>query len=175
MVFARWSACALLGCVMVLHITACGYRFAGIAENSIVSGQSIWIAFIRNESTSSTAQTTLRRALFEQSHRMRGLLPAVRESDADIVVAGSLRSYSSKAVSYTADDRVREYRLIIDVDLVMRRKGETNPLWKGSLQSYQDYPAADNLALQMNAEEAALASASRIIAQKLLTAVEQAY
>ena len=175
LVSVRLVVCALLCSAMFLQIAGCGYRLAGSGGSSITSGQSIWVSFIRNESSSSTAQTVLRRALLEESHQLRGLVPAASESVADLMVSGTLRSYSSKAVSYAADDRVREYRLAIDVELEMKRKGETVPLWKGRLQSYQDFPAADNLALQRNAEEAALAAASRKVAQKLLTAVEQAY
>ena len=175
MVSVRWTVCTLLCSVMFLQVAGCGYRLAGSGEDSITSGKSIWVSFIRNESSSSTAQTVLRRALLEELHQSRGLVPSAGESVADLMVTGTLLSYSSKAVSYTADDRVREYRLAIDVELEMKRKGETVPLWKGRLQSYQDFPAADNLALQRNAEEAALATASRKVAQKLLTAVEQAY
>jgi outer membrane lipopolysaccharide assembly protein LptE/RlpB len=88
---------------------------------------------------------------------------------------GRLRSYSAGAVSYSALDLAREYRLTIEVELELSRKGETIPFWKGTIQSYQDYPANTDLALQRSAEEAALAAASRILAQKLLMAVEQAY
>ncbi|MBT1071641.1 LPS-assembly lipoprotein LptE [Pelotalea chapellei] len=166
---------ALLTIAIVMQLSGCGYHFSGSGDNTIATGQSIWVSFIRNESTSSIAQTVLRRALFEESHRLRGLFPAASESDAELVVNGTLRSYSSKAVSYTAADRAREYRLMLNVELEIRRKGMNSLLWKGSLQSYQDFPASDNLALQQNAEEAALVAASRIIAQKMLVASEQAY
>jgi outer membrane lipopolysaccharide assembly protein LptE/RlpB len=70
---------------------------------------------------------------------------------------------------------VREYRLTIEVELELLRKGGSAPLWKGTLQAFQDYPANTNLALQHSAEEAALVAASRILAQKFLTSVEQSY
>ena len=106
---------------------------------------------------------------------MRGLSPAGSQAEGDLQVKGTLRSYSTRAISYSAADRVKEYRLTIDVELELHRKGVDAPIWKGLLQSYQDYPAATDLALQRDAEEAALAAASRILAQKLLTAVEQSY
>ena len=106
---------------------------------------------------------------------MRGISPAASSSAADLLVSGVLRSYGLTAMSYTAADRAREFRLVIDVELEMRRKGEGNPLWKGKLQAFQDFPANDDLALQRNSEEAALAAASKKLAQKLLNAVEQSY
>jgi len=161
---------------MLSILTGCGYRFAGSGGSRFAPGQTLWVAFIGNVSTSSTAQTVIRRALLEEGHAMRGLPPAASEADADLIVTGSLRSFSSRAVSYNALDQVAEYRLTIEVELEMRRKGETAPLFKGTLQSFKDYPANIlNLTLQHSAQEAALAAASSILAQKFLMAVEQIY
>lgn len=161
------SVCLMLG--------SCGYRLPGSANNRLAPGQQIWVSFITNESISSTAQTVIRRALLNESHAMRGLVPAASEGRADLIMSGNLRSYSSKAISYTPADLIREYALTIEVDLELRRTGVSSPLWKGVILASQDYPANNDLALQRNAEEAALVVASRILAQKFLTAVEQAY
>lgn len=167
----------LLCSVLYLSLlSGCGYRLMGSNEGRLAPGQAVWVSFIRNETISPSAQTVIRRALLEECHVMRGLAPANNEGDADLHVDGSLRSYTTKAISYTSIDQVREYRLNIEVELELRRKGGATPLWKGTLQSSQDFPASvTNLAFQRSAEEAALASASRILAQKFLTAVEQSY
>lgn len=157
-------------------LSGCGYHLMGSTGNRLAPGQALWVSFIRNETISPSAQTVLRRALLEECHAMRGLAPAGNEGDADLQINGSLRSYTLRAISYSAIDQVREYRLDIEVELELRRKGGVAPLWKGTLQSSQDFPAnITQLALQHSAEEAALASASRILAQKFLTAVEQSY
>jgi len=156
-------------------MTGCGYHFAGSAANRLTAGQSLWVAFIGVEGDSPTAQTVLRRALLEECHALRGLYPAGNAAGADLRVSGSLRSYAAKAMSYSALDQVTEYRLTIEADLELFRKGETTPLWKGTVRSYQDYPANKDLALQRSAEEAALAAASHILAQKFLMTVEQVY
>ncbi|MBI2355429.1 MAG: hypothetical protein HYV06_10490 [Deltaproteobacteria bacterium] len=156
-------------------LAGCGYRLAGSAGNRLAPGQSLWVAFIVNESISPTAQTVIRRALLEEGHAMRGLAPAGGEADADLRVSGTLRSYYTRAISYTPQDLAREFRLTIDVELELRRKGAEAPLWKGMLQASQDFPANTNLAFQRSAEEAALAAASRILAQRFLTVVEHSY
>jgi len=170
------SLCRLLAALLVLSlITGCGYHFAGSAANRLVAGQSLWVAFIGVEGDSPTAQTVLRRALLEECHALRGLYPAGSAAAADLRVSGSLRSYAAMAMSYSALDQVTEYRLTIEADLELFRKGETTPLWKGTVRSYQDYPANKDLALQRSAEEAALAAAAHILAQKFLMTVEQVY
>jgi outer membrane lipopolysaccharide assembly protein LptE/RlpB len=161
--------------VMLLLVSACGYHFAGSAANSLESGQSLWVAFIRNETDSLSAQTVLRRALLEECHALRGLYPADSATTADLRMSGTLRTYIVGAVAYSAQDQVKQFRLTIEVDLELYRKGETVPAWKGTLQSFQEYPANNDLALQRSSEEAALAAAAHILARKFLMAVEQAY
>jgi len=164
----------LLLCCL-LFISGCGYRFAGTAENRIATGQSLWVAFIANETISPTAQTVIRRALYEESHAMRGLYPANNDVEADLRIRGKLTSYTLKVVSYSAIDQAKEYRLLISVDLELLRKGGAVPVWKGTVQAAQDFPASTDLALQHNAEESALRAASRTLAGKFLVSVEQAY
>lgn len=165
---------ALLFCCL-LFVAGCGYHFAGTAGNRIAPDQSIWVGFIVNETISPTAQTVIRRALYEECHAMRGLYPADKEATADLRVSGKLASYTLKPISYTAIDQAKEYRVLIAVDLELHRKGEAAPLWKGTIQASQDYPASVDLGLQRNAEEAALTSASQTLARKFLASVEQAY
>jgi len=163
----------LLCCLSFL--SGCGYRFAGTAENRIAANQSLWVAFIDNETISPTAQTVIRRALYEECHAMRGLYPANKDAEADLRVRGKLTSYTLKVVSYSAIDQAKEYRLSIAVDLELLRKGGAVPVWKGAVQASQDFPASTDLALQHNAEESALQAASRTLARKFLVSVEQAY
>lgn len=175
MSFGGFRRFTILLLCCLLFVAGCGYRFAGTADNRITADQSLWVAFIVNETVSPTAQTVIRRALLEESHAMRGLYPADKETEADLRVRGKLTSYTLKAISYSAIDQVKEYRLLISVDLELHRKGGAVPVWKGAVQASQDFPASTNLALQRNAEESALRAASRTLARKFLVSVEQAY
>jgi outer membrane lipopolysaccharide assembly protein LptE/RlpB len=161
--------------IILLFVSACGYHFAGSAANRLPAGQSLWVSFIRNETDSLNAQTVLRRALLEEGHALRGLYPASSAEIAALRMNGNLKSYAASPVSYSAQDQVKQYRLTIEVELELFRKGETTPTWKGTLQSFQEYPANNDLALQRSSEQAALVAASHILAQKFLMAVEQAY
>ena len=159
----------------MLFLSSCGYHFAGSANNKLAPGQSLWVSFIRMEIDSPSAQTVLRRALLEECHALRGLYPADSAATADLQIKGSLRSYAARQMAYSAQDQVKVYRLTVEVELELFRKGEITPIWKGTIQSYQDYPANKDLALQRSSEEAARTAASHKLAQKFLMAVEQAY
>lgn len=161
----------------LLLLSGCGYTFSGSALNRVADGQSLWVSFISNETISPTAQTVLRRALLDEAYQLRGVAPAAGEESADLRVSGKLLSYTLQAISYNAADQAREYRLLLAADLELKRKGELSPFWKGTIRAEQDFPADrnNNLALQRNGEEAALAAASRSMARKFFTAVEQNY
>lgn len=170
----------LLVLVVLLILSGCGYRITGFnASNTDYNGRTVWVDFIGNTTGSSTAQTNLKRGFLEEFHAFRGMLPSTVRSESDLVVSGSIRSYTIRAVSYTAADQVRENRLSIEVELEVRERTSLTALWKGVISASQDFPASDplnpNLALQKNAEEAALVAASRKLAQTLITSMEVSY
>jgi outer membrane lipopolysaccharide assembly protein LptE/RlpB len=165
---------AVILCLLI-SIAGCGYHFPAASANRLVTGRSVWVGFISNETVSPSAQTVLRRVLLQECHQLRGLKPAGDLGDADYIVNGAIRSYSVTPVSYTANDQIREYRLSIGVELDLRRKGDTVPIWKGLITGTQDYPVSADLALQSNAADAALAAASVSIADKFISATEQDY
>lgn len=156
-------------------LTGCGYQLTHGTSAKLSAVQSVWVPFIGNESVSATAQTVIRRKLLEEFHALRSIMPAASEPSAEMIVKGRLLTYSNKAVSYTALDRAREYRLTIDVELEAVRRGDTKPFWKGVLQGSGTYPANVDLALQRNSEEAALAAAASVVAQRLITSLEQSF
>jgi len=154
----------------------CGYHLTNAqSSQQLGTARNIWVPFFSNESISPTAQTVLRRAFYEEFHALRGLSPAGSEEGADLAMKARIISYSSKVVSYNALDQAREFSLSLNVELEIYKKGEAAPLWKGQIQGSKQYPANRNLALQRNAEEQALDAASRIIAHKFISALEESY
>ena len=160
---------------LLIVLTGCGYYLTSSSSQRLAAGQQLWVPFIGNESVSPTAQTVIRRALYDECYALRGLVPSESEGSAGLIARGKLLSYSSSPFSYSAVDRIRSFRLTLSVELELYRKGETAPLWKGVINAAKEYPANADLALQRNAEESALDAASRIIAQKFISSAEQSY
>jgi len=165
----------LLLLFLLIILNGCGYHLTNSGSERFSVGQQIWVPFIGNESVSPSAQTVLRRALYDECHALRGLMPSESEGAANLIVKGKLLSFGSGAIAYNAIDQVRSLRLYISVELELYRKGETVPLWKGPLSATKDYQAQTDLAMQRNAEESALDAAGRIIAQKFISASEFSY
>lgn len=160
---------------LLLTVAGCGYHLTNSASLQTGSDQKIWVPFFRNESVSPSAQTVLRRGFYEELYSLRGLHPANSEEDADLVMKARIISYASTAASFSALDQALEYKLSLNVELELLKKGQTVPLWKGQIHAVQQYPANTNLALQRNSEEQALDAGARIIAQKFISALEESY
>lgn len=165
----------VLSALILITLTGCGYHLTNSPSGNKQNYQNIWIPFFSNESISPTAQTVLRRAFYDEVHALRGINPAENRETADLSMRATLLSYSSSAVSYSARDEVREYKLSLNVELEVFKKGQPVPLWKGQLQSSRQYPAHLDIALQRNAEDQALDAAARILAHKFISAIEESY
>lgn len=173
-VLLSWCRCLIL--VVLLNATfGCGYTLTSHPTKQLGAAQTVWVPFFSNESISPSAQTILRRAFYEEFHALRGLKPAESQASADLVMKAKIVSYASRAVSYSSIDQAREFSLNINVELEVSRRGQTQPFWKGQIQGSKQYPANINLALQQNAEEGALEGASRIIAHKFISSLEESY
>jgi outer membrane lipopolysaccharide assembly protein LptE/RlpB len=173
----NWISYRLLISMVVVSAlaTGCGYQLTRATTQTLRADQKLWVQLISNESVSPTAQTVLRRALYDEFHALRGLAPSDSEQDADLIMKGRVVSYSRTALSYSALDRAREFRLTVEVELELYKKEQATPFWKGLLQASTEYPANVNLSLQHNAEESALDTVARIIAHKMISATEQSY
>jgi hypothetical protein len=73
-------------------------------------------------------------------------------------------SYSSVPVSYTAADKIREYRATIKISTVLQQKKNLEVLWKGELSQEQIFPANADISLQQNSENAAIQELCRKLA-----------
>jgi hypothetical protein len=86
---------------------------------------------------------------------------------AQLELTGTVLSYTSQAVSYNALDEIREYRLSIKVESVLRERQTQKVLWKGELTESQVYPVNTTLAFQFNSEEAAVAKVCRRLSEDI--------
>lgn len=178
MLRARGLYYRLLVLLLVAALGGCGYRFTADSGTQLPAGQRVWVAYFQNNTVYPAASVAVKRALFDQFAAMRGILPAATQDDGDLLVEGTLTGYGTGNASYTAADIVKEYRLTLSANIVVRRKGDdkqAKPLWKGPVSAWQDYPVAATIELQRSNEDAALLAASRKLAQQVIWNLEQGY
>lgn len=151
--------CCLLG--------GCGYHLAGTRDDTLQgTRKSIAIPVFANKSYRPALETILTESLIHE-FALRTGGKVVDEEDADLLLTGTVTTYSTTPVSYTASDTIKEYRADVTVDATILDKRRHKVIWKGVLVESQIYPIDTDIALQINREQAALREISRKIALRL--------
>ena len=168
----------MLVLLLSVVLAGCGYRFTADSGTRLPAGQTVWVAYVQNNTVYPAASVALKRALFDQFAALRGIMPAATPAEGDLLVEGTLTGYGAGNASYTAADIVREYRLTVSAEITVRRKADdktVSPLWKGTVSAWQDYPVAATIEQQRSNEDGALQAASRKLAQQVIWNLEQGY
>jgi outer membrane lipopolysaccharide assembly protein LptE/RlpB len=154
------------GILLLLCLTGCSYSLPSRMETSQGATRSYSVGVFSNKTSRMDLDTYIRTALDQELAGQHGLvvLPA---GQGDQELSGSVLSYARDAVSYTADDKLREYRATIIVEVVLRERATNRPLWRKTVMAYQDFPQDPNLALQFNREEAAGVAAAKKVARQV--------
>lgn len=155
--------------LMIVGITlnGCGYHHVGGVAGSHAGGKDgVHIPILANKSYRPGLETILTSNLVDEFARRSGG-KAVDEAAAQFVLIGTVLSYSVTAVSYTAADKIREYRSTIKVVATLSDRQSRKILWKGELSGSQDYPTNSNIALQQNSEDAAVREICRRLAEQI--------
>ena len=168
-----------LALAVSFSLSGCGYRLTSEAQTpSLIAGKTISIPMWRSKSYRPNLEAILTGSLVDEfALRSGGMV--VAEDAAELLLTGTIVSYATAPISFTAADQVREYRATMTVDATLAEKRSQKVLWKGILSASQDYqaindPALQNrIALQQNSEDAALREISRKIAQQLFQKMEE--
>jgi outer membrane lipopolysaccharide assembly protein LptE/RlpB len=151
---------------LLLLSSGCGYRLAndsGMANRLTVAPVSI--EMFTNRSYRPNIETVLTRELQDEFGR-RGVRLAGMNGG-DLLLTGVVTSFVTTPISFTAADRIREYRATIVAEATLREAKSAKVLWKGSRQASQEYPTNPDNALQQNAEAAAIEAACRKLSSSI--------
>ncbi len=156
----------LLAATSLLLVGGCGY-FAVGERDGLLAGRPLHVAIFANRTTRPRLETVLAKSMRREIAR---LSPAslVGEERAELILGGAVTSVVTAPVAYSASDRVREYRLTLQTDATLTERRSGKVLWKGTETGVAEYPVNQELALQLNAEEAALKEASERLSEKVV-------
>ena len=161
--YAKSLCLALIA--LLLLIGGCGYR--PIAKRGpLAEANGVNVTLFANKSYRPGVAGTLARELVDElALRSAGkVLPGDR---AQLELTGAIVSYASLPISYTRLDTIREYKAVLTVQATLLDNRTRKVLWKGDLAEDQVFPANANIALQQNAEEAAIAKICRRLSEQV--------
>lgn len=154
-----------------LLTTGCSYRLAGpVQERS----RTIAIPVFANKSLRPNLESCLTEKLVELFAANGGgrVVPIDR---AEFELTGSVLSYATGVVAYTGDDKAAMYQSSMTAEATMRSRASGKVLWQGTVRGVQDYPAHNDLNLQLNGEDAARSELCRKLAEDILRKSGEAF
>lgn len=152
--------------VMVLSCAGCGYRAASWNSSPHAeAGRTMNIPLFVNRTYKPNLEGVLANALIDEFATKRGIV--VQASEGDLTLFGEIIGYGYGATAYSGADTVEEYTASMNVSATLRRNSNQQVLWKGTLAWSQAFPSNADIALQQNAEEAAIREICTRLAQQL--------
>jgi Lipopolysaccharide-assembly len=131
----------------VLVLAACGYHLSGTGTTVPESARTIRLALFTNHTRETGLEVRLHRAV-EDEFRRQGTLRIVTEGDADLVLSGDIRRFTSVPVAFSATDEAVQYQGIMQVSLRLTERETGHVLFENKLlQESQDFGAVSGVVI----------------------------
>jgi len=131
----------------VLVLVACGYHLAGTGTTVPEGARTIRIERFTNHTREAGLDVHLHRAV-EDEFRRQGTLRVVTEGDADVVLSGAIRRFTSVPVAFSATDEAVQYQGIMQVSLRLTERESGHVLFENKLlQESQDFGAVSGVVI----------------------------
>ena len=146
-----------------LLLSGCGYR---LAVHESLKGRSVAVPVFANKTLRPNLESCLTAKVVDRFAGSGGAT-VVKSDQAELALTGTILAYNESASGFTADDKVAMYQLSMTVEAALRQVSNGAVIWKGTLRAVQDYPTSSDLALKINAQEAALRELCRKLAESI--------
>jgi outer membrane lipopolysaccharide assembly protein LptE/RlpB len=129
------AACFLLFTLF----SGCGYHIAGKGGSMPGGIKTVSIPFFKNLTQRPGVETVITTAIVDEFITTK-LVKVVSNEESEAVLIGSVRSYVLTPVSFDRTDVTQEYRLSIELELILLRKSDNKTLWQVSnFSDYEDF------------------------------------
>jgi outer membrane lipopolysaccharide assembly protein LptE/RlpB len=120
-----------------LLMSGCGvYSFSG---HGIAGIESISIQPFDNQTAEFGIKEELTDKVLSSLLENRSLGVADR-SNADAILFGNLLSVTDRPLTYSSDESVEEYEVVITVSFILTMPDKTEPIWEGNISGVGSYP-----------------------------------
>jgi outer membrane lipopolysaccharide assembly protein LptE/RlpB len=161
----RRSAASLALALAVLA-AGCGYTLRGTLPSHL---QTIAVPIFQNKTLEPAVENVLTRAVVE-AFAINGRLRVVDLERADAVLEGEIIDYHVESIAFDPDANVRQYRLVIGLNLRLRDRTRNQLLFdEANLREQADFRVLGAVAETISREEVALRAAAVEIARSIVS------
>ncbi|MBW2477603.1 MAG: hypothetical protein JRE63_09815 [Deltaproteobacteria bacterium] len=158
----------LIAISAVICLTGCGYHTPNRSDSWVGgNANTLFVDLFANRSTEPYLENYLTDQVVLQMSRTRMVELTERQDLADLVLTGTIDSFSADAIAYDAGDRITEYsaRMSVLVKLVNRDDGQV--LWQKRLSRSERFGAFVNKTLQLEGQDLAAREVAKRLAEDL--------
>lgn len=125
------SSRARLGLLALSLACGCGYQFVGESSLLPKDAHSIYVEPFINRSRDVGLDKELTTATRGEFYRRGELRVVDTPEQADIILAGTIRSLDSSVATVNREDEVLQYEAVMILDVTVRRREPDQILWRG--------------------------------------------
>jgi Lipopolysaccharide-assembly len=125
------SSRARLGVLALSLACGCGYQFVGESSLLPKDARSIYVEPFINRSRDVGLDKELTTATRGEFYRRGELRVVDTPEQADIILAGTIRSLDSTVATVNREDEVLQYEAVMILDITVRRREPDQILWRG--------------------------------------------
>lgn len=165
------AAAALL--LLALLATGCGYQRTAAISALPPELRTIAVPTFRNRTFEPLVEAAVGGAIKQKLLAQRRLEILDDPDSADLVLRGTITTYTTAPLSFDESRSVAlEYRVTIRADVALLQRGKATPLWdEAGWEAFGDYFVTADTAATRVARDAALAEASRRLAEDIVARV----
>lgn len=153
--------------LLLLLLSACGYRFAGRDVGALSGVGTLRIELFGNRTAEPYLENWVTDSVTHRFARTPGLQLVEGRGAVDALLGGKVLAYSTDPIAYDRDDRITEYRSSMTVEAVLTNTEDGRVLWKDTVEWSEEYPVSLDKSAQEDVEAAAIAVIADRVAQQL--------
>ncbi|HVQ27229.1 MAG TPA: LptE family protein [Planctomycetota bacterium] len=156
------AALLLLGTML----GGCGYTVNGTLPSHI---NTVAVPIFRNRTQEPAIEGFITRAVVE-AFSTNGRLKVVGSGNADAILDGEITEYSVASIAFDKDSNVRQYRLVVTVNLRMRDVRKNTVLFQqNAVREQADFRVQNAVSATISREETALQAAAVDIGRAIVS------
>jgi outer membrane lipopolysaccharide assembly protein LptE/RlpB len=160
----RGAGALALGALVVL--AGCGYSLRGTLPSHI---KTVAVPIFTNRTQEPAVEGLITRAVVE-AFSTNGRLKIAKAADADAILDGEITRYEIQAIAYDQSANIRQYRLLVTLNLRMRDVREHKVLFERTgVQEQADFRVLGNVSQTISREETALRDAAVDIGRSVVS------
>ena len=146
----------------------CGYHFPGQSGALPEGVEKLYIPLFINKTAEPQLEYKMTSRVSEVFSRNSKISQVEKSISAEAVLLGTIRDYTTRALSYNSNDNIGEYRSTMVVDAVLQQVETERSLWQGTISWSAEYSASEDKNLQEDLERQAVDEITLRLAEEIL-------